>query len=323
MPWHRDNGLEHKLDKMGIEYEYRSRIKIADVKLAASLQNNARIGQPLNVEVAERYARSLGTGDSLPAIVLRPNMQIICGNHRAYAAEKSAKTIAGYVLLNATKQQIESIKRTDNFKHGLKLSDEEARLHIVYMHFEHDFSAKELADETGFKNKDVQNIIRAEKQRRELEGQGHLTDHLNQTTLLKIHTIGGRALKAKVAVCKLARSLRLNNEQVNDLVGRVNATKSERDSVAAIKSFGAEITQIRSTPADSKCNTPKRTQFRSHLISKKGFYNFLMTGNDGAEFESFEDLQVDDPLEQQELSRKIDKMMAQLRKIKNSKKKKK
>lgn len=313
MAWHVDKGLEHELTRLGMEFEYKPQLKIETVNISKSLHNNARVGDAIDQDAVDKYARSLKNGQSLPAVIIYNNI-VVCGNHRLTAAHRNnLKTIAAYVITKATDKQLDLIKWTDNLKHGLGESASEIDHHIIQMHFEHGYTPTELAKRYSTPGA-LAETIRAESMRRKLEEEGIITDHLNKSSLLTIHTVR-TTISMQAAIAKAARRYKMTVDEVNELCTIVKGIKAAKDQGKAIRDYGANIQKVRGKKPE---RSPFRAKFRTFLIGNKSLPKFLSTGNKGnTAFTTLTELQIKDS-EKDEMVTQIDTVIAQLQTIKKN-----
>jgi len=120
-----------------LKYEFRQAVPISSLKIGPSKKNNARL-EPVEEDVAARYAADMRKGDVFPATVILDNGLILAGNTRVKAAQMAgADAVAAYVICGITPGQQFFFVRRDNAKHGVPLSMDMqvetcAELHLTY-----------------------------------------------------------------------------------------------------------------------------------------------------------------------------------------------
>jgi len=147
-----DHSAESDMAKFGIsQRDWRvMEISLADIDMADSWQNHARLNGFRDEETINRYAEAYRRGDKLPWIIVyeKPNGRyyILGGNHRATGAKKAGlKTIGAYVIKTDDSYVLDQLPRVLNLTNGLPLRKGEDIRHAVDCVMEHARPIKDVA----------------------------------------------------------------------------------------------------------------------------------------------------------------------------------
>lgn len=129
--------IEQMLRDKGVEWNFFDEFDVEAVDIPKSLANQARLGQPLNMEHVENLKEGMKRGDQFPALVLYKTgnkFVVIDGNHRVAAASETGYIPAAYVVSkNTPAQVIVMLTYEANTKHGLPTNQNERARHAVYL----------------------------------------------------------------------------------------------------------------------------------------------------------------------------------------------
>src|SRR5262245_23486055 len=98
----RNEMYEHYLNKHGVRWEYLE-VPIGSISAEKSLRNGARLGQPLDDALVERYAQAYRDGDPVPPLIAygkgKGPWVLADGNHRLEGARRAGlQTVEIYAL---------------------------------------------------------------------------------------------------------------------------------------------------------------------------------------------------------------------------------
>lgn len=243
--------IEQLLTDRGFEWEFRPQVPLAEFDDTRSLQNQARIGKPVDEDTVNRYVGALSNGDTFPAIVAATQpkgrrLLRVDGNHRAIAQKQAGATgIDTYVIIDGNPQGIALLTFELNTKHGLPTSEKERILQALHL-MENGLSAEDAAKRLGIKVHALRTAanlqavdVRAEDAgidpRRWEKLSGAVRTRLGQIT-----TDEGFAAMAKLTV-----DADLKTDQVSRAVNDMNTLRSSPKQVTYAqelrKSFRSEL----------------------------------------------------------------------------------
>lgn len=125
-----DELIEAMLDAAGVAYQ-RVELPLADVNEAASLRNQARLGDPLDPDTVERYTIAMKAGDVFPPVIARRTSArskavLLGGNHRYAAAKAAGRSSLDAYLVDVLDEALATqLMYEDNRRHGLAPSRDE------------------------------------------------------------------------------------------------------------------------------------------------------------------------------------------------------
>jgi hypothetical protein len=134
--WYEDQQMRDTLTDLGVTFSFNKRIPLKDLSFNESKSNNARLGGEPIVDGHERFAIQMKDGQRFPCIVTHklPNgkFYIDAGMNRVAAVMKTNdKTVAGFIIIGATRKQLELLRRSDNAKHGFGQTESESIEHCL------------------------------------------------------------------------------------------------------------------------------------------------------------------------------------------------
>lgn len=135
----RDKRLEDWFKAKGIStYDYRQGIPVAEFDVAESLDNQARISEPVDEATVKEYQANMEEGDVFPPVVAYPGpggLIIVDGNHRLVAAQRAGKTLPVYVLtgVKPVTLTIMTFEANSPAFHGKPVSHDDRIRHAVWM----------------------------------------------------------------------------------------------------------------------------------------------------------------------------------------------
>lgn len=233
--------IEKWLTDRGFSWEYRARMPLEEFDWEKSLRNQARLGNPLEDDVVERYKAALSNGDLFPGILAaepkKGGLLIADGNHR-YAAHLAAKrAIDAYVIMNATPQAITMLTFEANTKHGLPTSESE-RIHHALWLVDNGMTADDAAKRLGLKVHLLRSAANLNEAGRRADDAGIVRtdwDRLSTAAMLRLHQISTDEGFTEMA--KLAISAKLSAADINAGVSEMAQLRSSRKQVEYVKAL--------------------------------------------------------------------------------------
>lgn len=151
----RNPQLEQLLTDRSFEWEFRPAVKLAEFDDTRSLQNQARIGKPVDEDTVNRYVGALQNGAVFPAIVaaVQKNRRLlrVDGNHRFIAHKTHGATeIPTYVITEGSPAGITLLTFELNTTHGLPTSEKERILQAMHL-MDGGVTAEDAAKRLGIK----------------------------------------------------------------------------------------------------------------------------------------------------------------------------
>lgn len=261
----RSKDVEKWLDEHHVSWEFDGAFPVEDISIEESLQNQARLHEPINRATVETYAAAMERGDEFPAIVLiRPGIDYLAvtadGNHRLMAAvETGAKKVGAYVVRGEpSSARMVTLTMEANARHGQPTNLAERLEQAVYL-VAQGATQKRAAASCNVPVGQLQ--ARLNKERAETRGleagvkPGQWSE-LSRAVRIKLATIAtDEGLKAAAS---LAYTANLSLPQVTALVSEVNATRSGAKQVAVVKAFASTLVDKTSGPAAKGKATPKQ-----------------------------------------------------------------
>lgn len=131
----RDPRVERWLTEMGAEFSLPARVKVADIDVKASHDNQARLGEALLADKVEEYRLGMERGSQFPAVVLYQSGRkfvVIDGNNRLGARiARGDRTVEAYVVSNPSRDLVKVLTYTANVGHGVPLSATARTIHAL------------------------------------------------------------------------------------------------------------------------------------------------------------------------------------------------
>lgn len=135
----RSTEVEEWLDQHHVEWSFDPEVPVERIDVKRSLQNQARVGEPLIGEVVDRYAAAMTNGSTFPALVAyrpskRARLVLIGGNHRLAAATKAGhESVPVYVCGPVEPEAVAALTYEDNARHGMPPSTAERVRQAVHL----------------------------------------------------------------------------------------------------------------------------------------------------------------------------------------------
>lgn len=309
--WHKDSGAEQLMRDLGIDFEFKPGYLIKDLNIRDSLQNNARVGSPLDEDRVEKYAYDMKRGIAFPAPVITTKGIILAGNQRTNAAMRAGRTtIDVYVISASTSlEKIDDFIRRDNTRHGKPISDEDKIQTCVELHRKYKRPLRELnAQYFGENEKMYSRLVLANQakavEERLLERNVIHGGRLPMSTLATMHPI--QDINVLRDTARLALDYNLSQGQVDEVVKEISSKNSESDRASVVRQKKGEFeTRVK------KGVVLPEVQLKKQVTS---FLKFLDAGTEGKPFPSIES--IADKEQRSELKTAVDSIISHLKKLK-------
>lgn len=296
--WTRDLVAEAHLRNLGLDFEFRT-ISVNDVDRDKSLQNNARIGEPLTESVVMDYALMREAGDIFPAIVVGPapvttksnskSYVTVSGNHRyEMALLNSEETILAYAITTDNPAAIDTFARSINRKEGKRQDVQEAMVHALHeLQKDDGTSVADVAERFGLKYGNVSLHKRAQDTRKALElGGVEGAYEIPHDAVVKLYSIR-HSLDIMIAAAMLIVKFSLSGPIARDLISEIRSGSNDAERKATVKQWaerykqaqGATSLPSKASPVRKKASRTVSTQgelFRNYFGA---LYNFLARGS--------------------------------------------
>lgn len=290
----RDPSTEKWLEDLRVSYSLEE-ISLSDIDIEASRNNNARVGVPLDQNVADDYGLAMLSGAAFPAVILRlEGLQyfVLGGNHRIGGAEAAGiGSVLAYVVESQDTMILDLITRMDNRREGVRQTDQELVIHCIYLIEKYNQTIRDVAARFGKKESWLQQHIHAHQMRQKLLGWGLKVENASNAMLQEIERVGANH-NIQRAVAKAAIKFNLKGSALRNFCRDVRASTTEAEAMKAVKDFVAEETAKQSKPARA---TVTHTMSHSFYSKFRGLKNFLEQGrNKSGPIKSLANLQITD-----------------------------
>lgn len=228
--------IEAWLDEWSVEWHFVGQASPAAFDGERSLRNQARLGDPLDQDVVERYAEAMRGDAVFPAVVAwkaKTGYVVIDGNHRWAAARDAERDLAVYEV-KARAQTITAMTFEANVRHGKPTSDEERVHHALYL-IDNGMTQKEAAGRMAVPLSKVKKALQATEAQRRADSAGisrrdwEAIPDSARNRLMSLTTD-----EALVEAVKLFHDAGLLAPEVFDIVSKINDTKSTRQQLAIL-----------------------------------------------------------------------------------------
>lgn len=272
MRWCRDPKSEQLLSSLGVQFEYRE-FRIADLRVAESRQNNARLGLPTAESAVESYTVAMANNAEFPAIICTPSGYILDGNHRTESAIRNdVDKVMAYVVLNADRAMMDQIVRRCNTTHGLPLSKDHKIIHAVHLHIEGEMSLSEAAKAMGLKYNDVKDAVEVTTMRAKLEDMGIQSSSLQKSIVLKLKPIAEQDDIFK-QTASLVVNEKLTTNEVDSLMTQLTSVRTEGARSKILVTWRSRIVGRR----DRGTQFPERAKLFRQLETLAGLVNDIQS----------------------------------------------
>lgn len=267
----RDPHVEAWLDGLHVEWTFEPAVDLGDVDHNGSLNNQARL-HALDPDVVDRYTADMALGDQFPPVLAqrRPRRKLLLlgGNHRYNAAIKAKRpTLPMYVVVcepeTATRLMYE-----DNRRHGLPPSEDERiaqAIHLVETGWTN-AKAAECVGVAAHKLQAARAAARADQRARRLKIDGF--EQLPRSTRARLDGVQSDPVFAEASKLIVAAGIG-SGKEMQDLVSRLNDTRSEADALTLIGTETEVLRQQIQQRAGGKGARPAATP-RTKLIDAIG-----------------------------------------------------
>lgn len=233
-----DQKTENWLKKEGVEFTYRSKVKISLIDQARSSSNQARIGEPIIEELVESYALAMGQGDEFPAVVAYESHDgkhvLIDGNHTVMALRRiGRKVLDAYVVHSDDAYTIDVLTRTANCKEGLRESMDKRLEHAKWTVRHYGRPIKEVAARFQVSNRRLSSELRIDETLLRLTKLGIDTKPLTKTTVERVGSINDDPVV--VEAINVAVAAGLTTDEINRLVADINAVSSQAQRLGEVQ----------------------------------------------------------------------------------------
>lgn len=241
-----DELIEAMLDSAAVRWE-RTTVALDDINEAASLRNQARIGEPLDADTVERYTIDMRSGAVFPPVLARRRgrgkLVLLGGNHRFAAARASGRvSLPAYVVEVEDEALATRLMYEDNRRHGLAPSREERLQQALHLS-ETGWTVRDAATAVGVPETTLatyRTITRASRRAAAL-GVGAMFDSLGWEKRSRLAQLNDPVL---VEATRLVSGAHLTSAATVDLTRRLSAAGSD---AAALRIVGDAIEEHRST----------------------------------------------------------------------------
>jgi hypothetical protein len=256
MPSNTDNKIESYLKERGVEFIFLERVPPGSFDAERSLENQARLGAPLNADVVDRYIEAAKGGDQFPPVIAyrlsSGLLEILDGNHRRAAFAELGLGMDAYVVDPATQPSMRSLITFEaNTKHGLPSTDQDRLHHALFM-VDNGTSVREASRMFGVPQHKLQRSTALKEATRRAEDTklpSKKWEQLQPGIQLKLKTI--TTDEGFKLASELAADANMNNAAVSDLVKELNRSRSasnQRETVALWRAeYSAQIEKAATT----------------------------------------------------------------------------
>ena len=294
--WHKDDGTEQLMTKLGIGFEYQTNIPVKKVKVGASLKNNARFsgegaGSGIIPEAVKQYEFAMKSGTRFPAPVLSKDFLIHAGNQRFQAAINKGDQVIDAYVITGSEEAVAQFRYLDNIKNGINITDEQRINAAVDMHNKYGTDLSKLNDEFfggGFGTYNQMCVAnQAFKMRTQLQDMGIYAAKFPVSTLAALHPLREAGVHVLRAAGSLMTDYSLNGSVTGQLTKTVMKAPTEAERLSVIAEARKEIDQKTKRPDKPKAS-PDVIALRREIVR---FRKFLENG--GKRFPSIEKLTDD------------------------------
>jgi hypothetical protein len=243
----RRTDIEEMLIKKGITFTYKPGMDTDQIDQDKSLNNQARLGNPLNAKTVQQYIEALQDGDVFPPLLVHKSRGarylVVDGNHRLAAHIQAGFNVDAYILEAKNPQVITLLSMTANTKHGLPNSPEERLQHALFM-CDNGMSIPEAARAMNVARVELSRAVKKREAERRAAENGILATEwetlptASRTRLLQVYTDEGF-----VEAYQLVRDAGLDSAEVVALVSRMNETKSATRQKGVVRAVRLELAE--------------------------------------------------------------------------------
>lgn len=265
----RNQNYEQVLLNEGLEYDYVEAVNMEDISQSKSLNNQARLEEPVDKVLLEAYTSMLKAGMEAPPLVLwRPGKGmwiIVDGNHRFLARQAlNLKTVDAYILRNTDPLVIDRTTwRFNNLVNGKRLSYDECVMHAVQFVRKHNYSQAQAAKEWGVKPGTVASKCALEVGREILAKHGAkvLPGETGDETVRAFNPLIQMGEDVFVAAVKAAVVVGATRDDAVDLVRKVRRAETTEQKMRVLYDY-SNSPQALERRAETKNGTVKTKRVR-------------------------------------------------------------
>lgn len=259
--------LERWLDERDITWQYIDQLAIAEIDVAASLANQARL-EPLSEDVVARYGEAMLAGDRFPPVVVRRHpdgqLTLIGGNHRAAAATRAEMPAVAAYIVDVDDAQALELAWEDNRRHGHPPTSAERDVMILRL-ASRGRTGVAIAQVVGASQPHVARVINAHRGDRRAE-EADVDGWRRLAAGVRARIAELEPDPVFVAAAQLAADTHMRTNEVDDFVARIQRAGDAWD---ALELIGTETEARARHGVDRRGRGhPKRVEQAFHAISR-------------------------------------------------------
>jgi hypothetical protein len=255
----RREDVEEWLESNTVDWSYEGDFPLADIDREQSLNNQARVSEPLNEDMVEQYREALRRGDMFPGIVVarggpQAKAVVIDGNHRMEAGlREGLETYGAYVVqARPNTTRVQDMTMSANNLHGLLPPREDRIQHALWKIATKRLGAERAAAEVNLPVSVVRSRydkVRADRRADEVGLRRSDWESLIPTVRTRLLAVGTD--EGFKAAARLAIAAQLTSAQVDDMVTALNefsrsAAKQQSIVRALRRDYADRIAQVAS-----------------------------------------------------------------------------
>lgn len=295
-----NNVYEQVLNKLRVGFRYEEYIPLNEINASKGLKNQARLVEPLDMELVEQYYQLMKEGHEFPALILwRPGKGMyipIDGNQRLAAKIKNKDNgTDAYILDTHDEAVAERITKIFNNKvNGKRLTVEEVIQHALTFIRKYSISVDAASKEFGISKSTLANKVKLAELKDVLSiNKIPITIALTERALLNLAPLNKVGEEIFVGATKIVSSAGFSAGGASDLTSRVLKAKNYKDKLAVLetvkKSQETKDREVLSSGGKVRYDLPRDKLTRS-LSSLRNLLD-VYTGKDairpvGASFKS-------------------------------------
>ncbi len=233
-----DARYESWLTRHKVSWEWLPSLSLASINIRKSLDNQARLGVPLDPDRVAQYAEEMRKGASFPPIIVYRSADkyiIITGNHRVAAAIAAKRTtIEAYYVPEAESDVYlrDLLTRTANVIEGVTISFEERYQQAMYMVKMYNKSMNEVAAHMGVAASTLSLKMRSRDVADRAVSMGLQGHALPENTRMLFSPIQNDNVFKEVY--EAVRTLGMNQREANDLIRETTLRGTEAEQIQKI-----------------------------------------------------------------------------------------
>lgn len=261
-----DLRIEKMLDDHHVTWTFEAAFPLDHLDMKASLNNQARVSEPLDLETVERYTADYRRGDVFPALVARRSsprakaVVLVGGNHRASAALAAGIAAHPIYVITCEPETAQLLSYADNRLHGKPPSKLERLAQAAHL-VESGHTNKAAAAMLGVTEPELSNyrkVAATSRHAREI-GVGSEYDSLPQATRLHLAAVTSDPVFSEAT--KLVAVCQMTAPATGDLVKRLGKARSEE----------AQLTLLGSELEDRRAELQARAQRSTSRVAATGY----------------------------------------------------